>query len=416
MAGRTDDARCWSLLQQYVEDIAPTPDTQFSDNVFDKSTKHRQESDSTLQSPTAGPSELTKSPVATGSAATFSPEPIPLERLGVNDDSNDDVEELVSDSSSLSGSGSGSITPGVNRTRFITFAPHDTERIDSRASTSTAVPTKSNPQSQPPSRERSRQLRPRGHRRHSSSEEDDAYPDQYGISIHERRSRQSSANTSRSSARSSPNIAPNQRVSTIKGSPVMLPSGSTRDRETGTNTGQNSGSGSGTGSGRHSVAGSTRPSLAGSTRPSLAGASGKRDKAGQVPTGRGWMDSTALEQYKQERAEAVLQWWRSYVDDVRLKECAIANSQGDAQMATILYVVGSQVIHFPKKQAERVAHSYIGTSSQQGVCDELTSRNARTTPLSRTSSLHPPSRPNHLPSDCPRRHGSDTPHILLEVR
>ena len=317
MAGRTDDARCWSLLQQYIEDVAPTPDSQFSENVFDKSTKTRQQSDSALHSPTAGPSELTKSPIANESASTFSPEVIPLERLGVHDDSNDDVEELVSDSSSLSGSGSGSITPGVNRTRFITFAPHGTERTDLRASTSTAVPKHSNPQSHPPSRERSRQLRPKGHRHHSSSEEDDAYPDPYGISIHDRRSRQSSANTSRSSARSSPNIAPNHRVSTIKGSPVMLPSRATRDRESISGPGQSSGSG--TGSGRQSVSGSTRPSLAGSTRPSLVGGSGngKRDKSGLVPTSRGWMDPAALERYKQERGETVLQWWRSYVDDVR---------------------------------------------------------------------------------------------------
>jgi hypothetical protein len=30
-------------------------------------------------------------------------------------------------------------------------------------------------------------------------------------------------------------------------------------------------------------------------------------------------------------------------------------------MATVLYVVGSQVVDFPTKQAERVAHCYIGT-------------------------------------------------------
>jgi hypothetical protein len=365
MAGRTDDARCWSLLRQYIEDLAPTPDSQFNENIFDKPTKTRQELDSTLHSPTAGPSELTKSPMVNEAASTFSPEVIPLERL--HDDSSDDVEELASESSSSSGSESGSITPGITRTRFITFAPHGTERTDLRASTSTAVPTHSNAQSQPPSRERSRQLRPRGHRRHSSSGEDDAYPDPYGISVHDRRSRQSSTNTSRSSARSSPNIAPNQRVSTIKGSPVMLPSRATRDRELGSGPGQSSGSG--TGSGRQSVSGSTRPSLAGSTRPSLAGASGKRDKSGLVPTGRGWMDSAALERYKQERGEAVLQWWRSYVDDVRLIKGAMANRQGDAQMATILYVVGSQVISFPKKQAERVAHCYIGTSLQHGQAD-----------------------------------------------
>ena len=312
MSGRTDDARCWALLQQYIEDVAPTPDNQFNENVFDKSAKTKQETEPALQSPTAGPTALMKSPISNEPASIFSPEAIPLERLGLHGDPNDDVEELVSDSSSSAGSGSGSITPSINRTRFITFAPHGTERTDLRASTSTTVPAHSNSRTQPPSRERSRQLRHRVHRPHSSSEEDDAYPDPYGISIHDRRSRQSSTNTSQSSARSSPNIAPNHRVSTIKASPVMLPSRATRDRDQA--PGQSSGSGSG--SARPSIAGSTRPSLAGSARPSLGGGNGKREKSGLVPTGRGWMDPAALERYKKERGEAILQWWRSYVDDV----------------------------------------------------------------------------------------------------
>jgi hypothetical protein len=315
MAGRTDDARCWSLLQQYIEDVAPTPDNQFNEDVFGKPTRTRQDIDSALHSPTAGPSGLTKSPMANEPSSIFSPEVIPLERLGKHEDPNDDVEELVSDASSSSGSGSGSITPGVNRTRFITFAPHGAERTDLRASTSTAVPPPSNPQSQPPSRERSRQLRPVGHRRHLSSDEDDAYPDPYGISALDRRSRQSSANTSRSSARSSPNIAPNHRVSTIKGSPVILPASRVaRGRES--HSRPDHGHDSGSGSAHHSVAGSTRPSLAGSARPSLIATNGKREKSGLVPTNRGWMDPAVLERYKKERGESVLQWWRSYVDDV----------------------------------------------------------------------------------------------------
>ena len=128
------------------------------------------------------------------------------------------------------------------------------------------------------------------------------------------------------------------------------------------------------------------------------------------------MDPAALERYKQERGDAVIQWWRSYVDDVRLIENAKADWQGDAQMATILYVVGSQVVNFPKKQAERVAHCYIGSVYHHWASKELTSRNARTTPPGRTSGLYPPSRTNHLPPNRPRRYGSDTPDILFEVR
>ena len=41
-----------------------------------------------------------------------------------------------------------------------------------------------------------------------------------------------------------------------------------------------------------------------------------------------------------------------------------ADRQGDAQMSTILYVVGGQVLKFPTKQAERVAHCYIGMPSR----------------------------------------------------
>jgi hypothetical protein len=60
------------------------------------------------------------------------------------------------------------------------------------------------------------------------------------------------------------------------------------------------------------LAGSARPSVAGSARPT----NGKREQSGLVPTSRGWMDPVALDRYKEERGHAILQWWRSYVDDV----------------------------------------------------------------------------------------------------
>jgi hypothetical protein len=260
----------------------PTHDTDFNENVFGEAKKTNEIPPSQPHSPTAGPSRLVRSP-----DSSESPARIPLERVDIAADDNDDVEELMSASSSASGS----ITPSATRTRFITFAPTDTQ-ADLRASISTVVPTHS--------RETSRQLRPRHYRRRGSSEEDEAYPDPYGIS-HDR-SRQPSANTSRSSARSSPHIAPNSRVSVIRGSPVILPSRDSRDFTA---------SGSGTGSGRPSLAGSQRPSLADSARPS-----GKKDKSGLVPTTRGWMDPIALAEYKKVRGEPILQWWRSYVDDV----------------------------------------------------------------------------------------------------
>lgn len=38
-------------------------------------------------------------------------------------------------------------------------------------------------------------------------------------------------------------------------------------------------------------------------------------------------------------------------------------------MATVLYVVGSPVVDFPMKQAERVAHCYIGESPLNNRAD-----------------------------------------------
>lgn len=47
------------------------------------------------------------------------------------------------------------------------------------------------------------------------------------------------------------------------------------------------------------------------------------------------------------------------------------------QLATALYIVGNQVVRFPRKQVERVFDSYLGEYS---ACAWLTRRRARVSP------------------------------------
>lgn len=317
MCGRTDDARCWTLLKQFVEDLEPvSADGQFDEHIFDQQPQQPYR-DAAGKSPPPSPRAEATSPRS--SQRTISPprpRAVQLERVPTVDErpsDNDDVEELLSSSSSSSASGSGSKDVSGRKTRFMTFAEPEApsrstsnQRRPGTGASANATPSAS--------RDRSSQLRTRHsrHRRHSSSEdddEDDAYPDPYGI-IHHNRNRHSSTNTSKES---SPNIPPDRRISTIKSggaSPMVLPAAAMASR--------GSASGSGSGSNRPSLAGSARPSLTGSTRPSAFTIS-KKDKsagAGLVPTSQGWMDPVALEEHRKVRSKVILQWWRSYVEDV----------------------------------------------------------------------------------------------------
>lgn len=306
MAGRTDDARCWNLLKHFIEDISPTHDDNFNEHVFDQSANQRTMTMSPPPSPRERPQGSTVSPQSTVRPDLYaSPRAIPLQRAALESDSaSESMEELLSVSSSSSVSEPRSSTQ-PRQGRFLSFVPPDTKSTgtqqDLRASTSTIVPPGS---SNTKSRDRSSQLRSRKLYDHSpsSTSDDDAYPDPYGI-INER-NRKSSRNSPKSSNNPSPRLEPDRRISTIKSIPLISANSSSQDRT----------SGSGSGSQRPSLAGSARPSLAGSARPS--GHGGRRDKSGLVPTSQGWMDPHALEQYKEARKGPILDWWRSYVDDV----------------------------------------------------------------------------------------------------
>lgn len=289
----------------------PTHDDTFKDDVFDRPTAQRTATMSPPPSPRERTQDASISPQSTVRPDLhLSPRPIQLQRAELaSDPANEPVEELMSASSSSSSSSISDLRTisQPRQGRFLSFVPPDikstTPQQESRGSTSTAVPRGS---SNTRSRDRSSQLRSRNLHQHSSSStsEDDSYPDPYGI-INER-NRQSSTNSAKSSNNPSPRLDPDRRISTIKSVPLMTSNKGSQDHE----------SGSGSGSQRPSLAGSTRPSLAGSARPS--GHRGRRDKSGLVPTSQGWMDPHALEQYKEARKGPILEWWRSYVDDVGL--------------------------------------------------------------------------------------------------
>lgn len=85
-------------------------------------------------------------------------------------------------------------------------------------------------------------------------------------------------------------------------------------------------------------------------------------------------------------------------------------------MATILYIVGSRVLKFPAKQAERVAHCYIGKQASINETGDLTRRNAREAPPGYPSRLPPPPWRYRFYSDRPERHWGHSLDLLLAVR
>lgn len=305
MCGRVDDARCWSLVRQLIQDVSPPAGDGFADNVFNQSSTEGAAIKSPPPSPRGRSASFTKSPQTVLQANSLpSPRPIQLERAVLSEDSaSEAAEELLSEASASSTSVA-ETSPRGRKTRFLSFVPPGTEspaaKQDLQASTSTLMATSSAKQN---TQDRSNRLRPHFARRHSSFSDDDAYPDPYGIS-HVERNRQSSTHSARSSNKTSPSLMPDKRVSTMRASPIVLPNKMSQDQ----------GSASGSGSNRPSLAGSARPSLAGSARPSAFGV--KKDKSGLVPTSQGWMDPDALDRYRDDRSEPILQWWRSYVDDV----------------------------------------------------------------------------------------------------
>ncbi|GFZ49758.1 hypothetical protein JCM24511_07161, partial [Saitozyma sp. JCM 24511] len=59
------------------------------------------------------------------------------------------------------------------------------------------------------------------------------------------------------------------------------------------------------------------------------------------------LEAEAVKRYRQRRCQLLLDWWQSYVEE------------GEVQLATTAFIVGSCVVHFPKQQCERIAHSYL---------------------------------------------------------
>ncbi|WOO82174.1 putative WD repeat-containing protein [Vanrija pseudolonga] len=90
-------------------------------------------------------------------------------------------------------------------------------------------------------------------------------------------------------------------------------------------------------------------SVVNSARPSVVAVTKDRIQPGTITRlAQGSFPSTEWELYREKRCTALLDWWRSYVED------------GEAQLATTVFVVGSIVVDFPQKQAQRVLEAYLG--------------------------------------------------------
>ncbi|GMK56594.1 hypothetical protein CspeluHIS016_0304340 [Cutaneotrichosporon spelunceum] len=96
--------------------------------------------------------------------------------------------------------------------------------------------------------------------------------------------------------------------------------------------------------GRRSATGSMR----GSQRPSITERT--MDRIQPVAITRPTQDAfppVQWDDYREARNQSFLDWWEAYIED------------GEVQLATALYIVGSKVITFPQKQVERILDTYL---------------------------------------------------------
>jgi hypothetical protein len=332
LCGRHDDARVWSFLRMLIVEFAPSADHKaFNEGIFSRPI----ESADRLPTP-PNLSPLGESPdmstPASGPAQSSLPNvcdtllPIALHRGNDHllDSSGDLVEQLLDGTPSGSPPSpySGSATPQTGR--FKAFLPPDTKRIsEARTSISTTVPHDTRNHTS----KASGQIIQRGSS--GSSDEQDRkpnknklsnsmimtntakalyeWPDPYGIAPG-----LSTGSSSRASSNSSPLPwkLEGRAAAASRASPLVnqVPLISTPSQGGAGTTGAAADNASATG-GRAQV------------MPRGSGGSGKRDSLTQSITapvkGReGALDGDRWEKYRERRCRPLLDWWRSYADDV----------------------------------------------------------------------------------------------------
>ncbi|ORX37616.1 WD40-repeat-containing domain protein [Kockovaella imperatae] len=372
--GRHDDARLWSFLQVLIDEFTPHSPTvdPFSAPAMPKSD---------LPSPSLSPRQ-------TAVSARRSPSPIALERI---DDTLDDIEELLTISSSSSSIANQAIQPsrGIHP-RVFTFAPFpstlsrtDSEKpspqprpiVPSLPSTFTSPPISSGRGTPRPllaqiadrtGRRMSAQVTAQLDDGNDDEDDDDDYPDPYGvmpsavvpIPIRSNSVAQSYGRGSASSG-STARASNAHQTRPPRGSNDFLDTSNSQRNLSTTMT-------STTDISRpipttRSPRSSHKPSpQAAAVPPPRVDSPIKRvqlppaslDPNGMIsPWGKvdrssefGQEEWTA---YKKQRMAPLLAWWLAYVDD------------GEVQLASTLLVVGREYVDFPVAQSERIVHAYL---------------------------------------------------------
>ncbi|ORY34659.1 hypothetical protein BCR39DRAFT_513871 [Naematelia encephala] len=343
ICGRPDDARLWTYLKVLIEEFAPSADgSPFNEEIFS----------GTLPAPSqflpqdivspgdSHPSTREPSPIR-GNARVAT---IPLERAvdTLVDTSQDAVEELLSSTSSSSTSSDASATP--SKGRFVAFLPPDIRNISdsqprlpstgssgipsslSRRGTFQTLFTQAVTQSQSQqSQNTQQQQQQQSGRDHSSpaSSSDIDYPDPYGIGA---------ATTTAVPTRHSSADRSHTATSSV--------GADSRDR-----------SGSVTKSRSSPLPGQNHHQQNGSNRPLASQGPTAEKKVAIVPATakdrETQFGADEWEAYRRKRCEVLKDWWQTYIND------------GEVQMATAVFVIGSCLFEFPSRQCERIVHTYI---------------------------------------------------------
>ena len=328
ICGREDDARLWSFLKVLIEEFSPSTDGQgFNEEIFSQAIT---QSTQVPTPPNASPRGASpKLPNISSTALTATPRtmpvaPIILQRIGDPADTSDAVVEDTSESESQSGSSSDS--PATIRSSFMTFAPPGTPGASPSASRDRPRVTAPPPSAitSPPNRDPSGRV-PRSllaqavnrSSRHadydsSSSDEEAAskavdeargqsiarilndYPDPYGI-LPEVPSRQSDS-------RASPTFGPTRPVSPHHAGGQRYSSNQRSSVQSSQNTSE-----------------SKRPSLdmvAASAKVSLEKIKDLKVMLPGVRSKNAAHEGEMWDRYREKRCAALLEWWRTYVDDV----------------------------------------------------------------------------------------------------
>ncbi|WWD20381.1 hypothetical protein CI109_104857 [Kwoniella shandongensis] len=376
--GREDDARLWSFLKLLIEEFAPSADG-FNEDVFSQPLP----STARLQSPlNLSPTRGAESPVSHQATKRGSYDraiaPIPLERVdqALFDVSTDAVEELLSTASSSSRStrsysDSDEDEDGTppSRSRFLAFAPpevaappasegrhgsvvtitpravsgkSDQARDLSPGSSDGSPPEPSVITSSPTAGVNNNSAGVSGgisaiNSKKSSLSKMTAsrilaasdFPDPYGIVP------DTSGWTSRTSTRSSPTPVILNHSTRASPSPMSTANQGESTQTASMSRGESQNNTPIVGSGTNKQTVGVPPGIEGA--PVRAPVRGKSDR----------FDTKDWEEYKKRRVEGLMVWWQGCVDD------------GEMQLATAVYVIGSCVAKFPKHQCERLVHAYV---------------------------------------------------------